>query len=183
MINQKVGYLTIMAKISKISSQSIRQFYVCKCDCGKIVERQVSYITKSSTTNRILSCGCKHPNKKLGNQSATWRGCGQVSAGYIDSLKIRAKRKNIEFNITPKYMWELFVKQDQKCAISGVVITLSESRRTDQIMTASIDRIDPTKGYIEGNVQWVHVTINYMKHALTNDEFLDWCKIVVNKNL
>ena len=29
--------------------------------------------------------------------------------------------------------------------------------------TASLDRIDSTKGYVRGNIQWVHKDINWFK--------------------
>jgi hypothetical protein len=40
---------------------------------------------------------------------------------------------------------------------------------------ASLDRIDSEKGYIPGNVQWVHPAVNFMKHAMAQDVFIDWC--------
>ena len=75
-----------------------------------------------------------------------------------------------------------FIQQNQKCALTGEQIFLSESRRTTQIMTASIDRIDPTKGYVIGNIQWVHIIVNYMKHKLTNEQFISWCTKIHNYN-
>lgn len=183
MINKKIGYLTIIAENKQLYQNSMRTFYTCKCVCGKIVTRRSDYVKKLiKNSSKTASCGCKHPNKQKGNKSKTWKGCGQVSGHYIASLRVRARRKNIDFNITPEYAWNLFIKQDQKCAISQEKITLSESYRTNQIMTASIDRIDPNKGYIIGNIQWVHIIINYMKHQLTNKDFISWCKKVADHN-
>ena len=45
-------------------------------------------------------------------------------------------------------------------------------------MTASLDRIDSSKGYIKGNVQWVHKEFNKMKLDLLDKEFIDICKLV-----
>jgi len=44
--------------------------------------------------------------------------------------------------------------------------------------TASLDRIDNEKGYVEGNVQWVHKDINNMKHTYPNDYFVNLCQQV-----
>jgi hypothetical protein len=41
--------------------------------------------------------------------------------------------------------------------------------------TASLDRIDSSKGYIEGNLQWVHKDVNIMKMDLSQVEFIDYC--------
>lgn len=35
---------------------------------------------------------------------------------------------------------------------------------------ASLDRIDSSKGYIEGNVQFVSTPINYMKNTMSDSE-------------
>ena len=51
--------------------------------------------------------------------------------------------------------------------------------------TASLDRIDNTKGYTQDNVQWVHKDINRIKSDLSQEYFLTLCKTVVdwNKNV
>jgi hypothetical protein len=48
--------------------------------------------------------------------------------------------------------------------------------------TASLDRIDSSKGYIEGNLQWLHKRINIMKGNMSEKEFLDFCESVTLKN-
>lgn len=40
-------------------------------------------------------------------------------------------------------------------------------------------RIDSTGGYTEGNVQWVHRTVNFMKQSLSDAELVQWCRRVV----
>ena len=47
-----------------------------------------------------------------------------------------------------------------------------------QAGTASLDRIDSKKGYIEGNVQWVHKNVNKMKMDLDEKEFFSIVKQV-----
>jgi hypothetical protein len=84
----------------------------------------------------------------------------------------------LDFTITIEFLWELIQKQDFKCAISGLPIQLTQSRRTGENMTASIDRRDSTKGYTPDNVQWVHKTINIMKNTLSEQEFIEFCKAV-----
>lgn len=46
----------------------------------------------------------------------------------------------------------------------------------NQSKTASLDRIDSSLGYIEGNVQWINKEINYMKMDLPQDKFIEWCE-------
>ena len=44
--------------------------------------------------------------------------------------------------------------------------------------TASLDRIDSTKGYIEGNVQWVDKIVNAMKWNIPEKYFIEICKTI-----
>ena len=48
--------------------------------------------------------------------------------------------------------------------------------------TASLDRIDSTKGYFIENVQWVHKYVNIMKWHTANQEFIEWCKLIAANN-
>jgi hypothetical protein len=48
--------------------------------------------------------------------------------------------------------------------------------------TASLDRIDSSKGYTLGNIQWVHKWVNLMKQDMTDQEFIEWCKTITNFN-
>jgi hypothetical protein len=46
------------------------------------------------------------------------------------------------------------------------------------LTTASLDRIDSSIGYVEGNVQWIYKPLNTMKGTLSNQEFIQLCKEV-----
>ena len=77
--------------------------------------------------------------------------------------------------ITIEYAWELFLKQEKKCSLSGLEITIGLSGKYN---TASIDRIDSSKGYEPGNIQWVHKDINFMKRTYSQEYFTNMCKLV-----
>ncbi len=44
------------------------------------------------------------------------------------------------------------------------------------------DRIDSCVGYVPGNVQWVHRTVNFIKRDLPDDEFIEWCKQIAERS-
>jgi hypothetical protein len=94
---------------------------------------------------------------------------GQIKRGS------RRKSRTLPFEISMNYVWELYKKQNGICALSGVKLSMPLSHR-DKSYTASLDRIDSSKGYIEGNVQWVHKDVNIMKQDLPDEVFVDWCK-------
>ena len=107
-----------------------------------------------------------------------WKGSGTVSATYFSSLKRGADggkgRKPIPFNITIDYVADLLDnKQKGKCALTGIYISVKDK-------TASLDRIDSSKGYERGNLQWLHKDVNMMKRHYSQDYFIYLCKAVSN---
>lgn len=106
---------------------------------------------------------------------------GEISGIYLWSIKRHAKERNIPFNLNTKDMWELFLKQKKKCAISGIRLFFTTSKKdyqTHKEQTASLDRKDSNKGYTIDNVQWVHKDINWMKNNFPEDKFFNWIKII-----
>lgn len=111
-----------------------------------------------------------------GKDNEKYLGYEDISMTFWGAIIKGARCRNIEFGITIEYGWELFLKQNKKCALSGVELTFPPgSRREHAIRTASLDRIDSSKGYIEGNVQWVHKHVNIIKWALRQQLFIEWC--------
>lgn len=100
---------------------------------------------------------------------------GDLSQHHWSRIKGNAKTRGLELAVTAEYVWNLFNKQGGKCALSGVELNL----RTCDDITASLDRIDSKKGYIEGNVQWVHKDVNLAKMNMPNDSFITMCALVV----
>lgn len=106
---------------------------------------------------------------------------GEIQKRYFGRIKYKAKIKKLDINVTPEYLWDLFLKQDKRCAYSGQILYFSSNLRKDsKSQTASLDRIDPNKGYIIENVHWIHKDINFMKQSMTEEEFLKTCKDIYN---
>ena len=148
-----------------------------KCSCGKEILLPKCLLIK------YKSCGCKRGEyiSKSIRKSLNRGGYGDIFATHWNTIKKNALSRDLEFKIDIKYVWELFEKQNKKCKITGTPIQFS-TRCWSKDATASLDRIDSSKGYIKGNVQWVHKRINMMKQQYTTDEFFDWCKKVVKHN-
>lgn len=156
-VGQKFNSLTI---VSESLFKKNNTYYQCQCDCGNM-----RLYRKYDILNRYKSCGCLLKNK-------TYQ---EISGTYWKSIKNAAKQRNFKFDITAEYVWNLFLRQERKCALSGK--TLYFTNRTNQSdQTASLDRINSDIGYIVGNVQWVHKDINKMKGVLTDSYFLELCK-------
>lgn len=161
---QVFSYLTVIRRIKGDKSGA---FWECRCVCGKL------HITRSKSlrVGDSKSCGCKRIRK--------YKDYKNIHGSYWNSLKKGADKRNLDFNITIKYAWKLFEKQNRTCALTGVDIHLEINYHIKKdIQTASLDRIDPTKGYIRGNVQWIHKNLNWMKMDFQQEEFIKICNQV-----
>lgn len=146
--------------------------YEVTCSCGNKSFTRAYDIVKQRS-KRCKSCAYKKISK----------GYKDISGTLWAKIKYCAKDRNIDFNITPEYAFELLVKQDGRCKLSNLEIELSPfSYQNRYNGTASLDRIDSSKGYIEGNVQWVHKDINQMKMDLPEKRFKELCSLVANHN-
>lgn len=150
--------------------------YECKCKCGAIVKVDgVSLLNNG--TKRCWECRSESISIKKR------KGYREISGEFWNRTKRSASVRNYEFSITIEYIWELFEKQNRKCVLSGVDIRFNKRREDISFATASLDRIDSSIGYIEGNVQWVHKIVNNLKMDLNEQEFILWCeKIAEYKN-
>lgn len=140
----------------------------CKCVCDK----ELVLKTRRLTHDGVKSCGCKRIKK--GKRSHRWLGVGDLSQSIVTHCKNHAITRGIKFKVDTDYLWSLFLKQKGCCALSGIKLVLG-LHYNDKFRTASIDRIDSTKGYVIGNIQWVHKSVNKMKMDLDQETFLQWC--------
>lgn len=123
-------------------------------------------------TKRCYLSGPKNPK---------YTGYEEIQGAYFSGLKGAARRRNLVFDLKIEDVWNLFVQQDRKCAITGLILTLAQNNTDHRTgnYTASIDRIDNSGGYTIDNVQWVHKRVNIMKGNMSMDEFLTLCSAVV----
>ena len=144
----------------------------CKCDCGSY-----KHVTQGNlTSGNVTSCGC---NKNLrGKYHKLYRGYEDISQRYWSRVQKNAENRGIDFSITTKYAWNVWKRQNEICALSGQPLCFSRSKSSN--FTASLDRIDNSKGYIEGNIQWIHKDINKCKTDFNQGYFVAMCKMVAN---
>jgi len=172
MVEQRFGKLIV---VSEKFRRNRNIFWECRCDCGNLTIA----CTGKLRCGHVKSCGCSRraPKSKFGKNHAAWNGFEEISGSIWNRIKRSAKQRNREFSITIEYAWSLYEKQNRKCALTGIPIQFAMSSRhlKDGLNNCSLDRIDNSKGYVEDNVQWVYVKVNYMKQTLSQQEFIDLC--------
>lgn len=167
----------------KLPIQEIIDIYTKGATCRKIAK---IYTCSHKTISNILkenNIYVRQNEDYTGRAHVNWIGCGDISGAYLGSLCRSADVRKLDFVITIEYMWHLFLQQNRKCFFTGLPLVFVDRYNINCTkQTASLDRIDSNKGYIEGNVQWVHKDINHMKHRLQDTRFIELCKLVADNH-
>lgn len=100
-----------------------------------------------------------------------------MSAVFANLLR-GAEERNLVVEISMDDIYNLFLKQNKKCALTGWDIDFSKEWILN---TASVDRIDSDKGYTKDNIQIVHKVVNKCKTDLFQEDFIQMCKAVAQK--
>ena len=89
----------------------------------------------------------------------------------FSNAKIRAKQKGVDFNLTSKYLKKIFPKNN-KCPITGLNFQFGykDKEKINKNNSPSLDRIIPSKGYVEGNVMVISDLMNRMKQDSTYED-------------
>lgn len=142
---------------------------LCICKCGQEVWR---------TNNKICDFNKRLICKRCADKKIMF---GEITVNNFNRIKRGANIRGIDFDVTPEYLYQLYLSQNRKCALTGKLINLGVKKGKYKISNpASLDRIDSSKGYIENNLQWVSIEINFMKQILNNEEFIKMCQSVVD---
>jgi len=167
------GSWTIIDEEKKRDKFGLINWHV-QCKCGYISFRRASSLIRK-TSIRCKVCAV----------AVNFKGVGELSLKYFHNIRYGAIERSLIFDVDIEYVWQLFLDQEKKCKLSGMPLQLSKYSKKSKDWfetTASLDRIDSSKGYVQGNLQWVHKLVNIMKQDMTDKEFIKWCNTVANYN-
>jgi len=166
------------------------------CDfCGNKFKKKLAEHKRSLKVGRILKfcdrvCACKHHNKirpQKGNPK-------NLSAGnrrdefkpfryYLNKARNRDKYKKRldQMNLTLEYLKELWEKQKGCCVFSNNKLILPENCegwKDISPRSASLDRINNSIGYVQGNVRYISFMANIARRNFSDNQVIDFCKKV-----
>ena len=118
-----------------------------------------------------------------------YKGSGRILSVPIEDRLImsmvrarltEARSRVRKFNLpTPDlddvYLLDLFKSQNGRCALLGHAMVVERKHP----LCPSLDQIEPGKGYMRGNVQWVTWVANRAKGDLSADDFYQMCKLAI----
>lgn len=183
--NEPFGKLVAKNLTGKQYEDRSKEWF-CECECGGTRLVRAHHLTR----NIVTDCGCVNKDRMINNnpgkgiirsQHRNWKGCGELPGSYWRIVNHGAKVRNLKFEITIEDAWNQFLKQDRKCALTGIElyfpILSSDKHRSSG--NASLDRIDSNKGYTKDNIQWVFKIVNKMKMELDEEIFVSMCEAVI----
>lgn len=85
---------------------------------------------------------------------------------FIKNKINRCKNSGIAFELDLDYCLDMWNNQNGLCFYTDIPMTFGK-----KLFSASLDRIDSSLGYVDGNVVWCCIGINYCKNNSPIDEF------------
>lgn len=122
-------------------------------------------------------CSSGRNRKVVRKSSENLEGCLYQ---MFQNTRTRSKKKKLLFDIDLEFLKYLYNKQNGKCALSGIEMTyyFGYGRSPKNV---SIDKINPSKGYVKTNVRLVCSHVNMMKSYLTDSELVEFCKAIIKE--
>lgn len=168
-----------------------RKLGTCCCNnCGIEFQKPQSEINRNKKLGRQNFCSrtCVGLNnvKNFGDRRNNYDISKHSGWRKDEFTKFRyhfrnIKSRNKEIDITIEDLRNVWEKQNGFCPYLGIKLTLNSygKIKKDPITSASVDRIDSSKGYVKGNVQWISRSVNFMKSDMTENELLKIFDLIV----
>ena len=117
-----------------------------------------------------------HCRKISGNRKDEYTGFRE----YLKSAQIRTKHAEPS-DLDLSYLKELWEKQEGKCVYTKVQLEHATWRRAagkNKNYIASLDRIDSSRGYVKGNVQYISIACNWLKNNSPEEHLFEFFDII-----
>ncbi len=166
-------------------------------NCGNDVQKEKSqhdYQLRQGKENFFCNLSCVASfNNKNNPHSPTSQYGNQHSRKYPKAISWYATRcfKDRRFGLMEQetrlsfanHLLEILNKQEGKCAFTNLPLALRDVQgKVDEdnpFKIASVDRIDNSLPYQEGNIQWVSVGMNFARNKCTAKEFKQHLKCLI----
>jgi len=122
------------------------------------------------TINRSRKDGLHSECRKCAaSRQQSKRECNAAN-NLLNAAKHRAKKQGIAFNLTKE---DIEIKEF--CPVFNIPLKINLNGKTFSDNSPTLDRIDPTKGYIKGNVE----VISWMANRLKNNGTIPQMEMVL----
>lgn len=184
-----------VCKISKLESDFHKNSKMCKSckkeymknrynfNKNKITERKKISIAKHPETAKLYSDKYYKENKKILNKKAQDNRLDPIKylSRLVTESKVRAQKKLLAFDLDKNFIFQLYEKQRNKCAITGLNFDLQkDSNFRIRPWAPSVDRINSKLGYTKNNIRLVCVAVNLAINQFGDLTFDKMCQAYIN---
>jgi len=164
LVGQRYGRLVVISRAGNNNKQN--SIWKCKCDCGN----ENTVLAFNLVSGQTKSCGCLKKN---------WMKSGVAIQNRIfANYKRSAKYRKLEFEID----FEKFVAIcEMPCSYCGDKPDKLTIGKNGQWIHGGVDRIDSSKGYIDGNCTPACEICNLMKFDIPVDTFYEKIDKIYNR--
>lgn len=166
-------------------------------ECGKEFSKPLKEYNRNQRLGRRSFCGLGCSAKAINRECPKGHKDFYKKYGYKRSLdqfspfrwfhrRIRA-RKNLarrgETDLTLQDLKTLWESQNGICPYTRIKMDLPSGSKPDKEglpARASLDRIDSSKGYVRGNVEFVCLSVNYAKNGFSKEQMQDFIRQIRN---
>lgn len=183
---QRFGKLTALYPYCVYGGSQRKIGWVCLCECGTTCNIVSQNLRQGTTT----SCGCYHKSICGENSRRLPKGISGSNM-LFSSYRARAKEKSQDFSLSVERFREITSTGCHYCGKQPSQIikpSPKTSRYTEdgsihgQYVFNGIDRVDNSRGYVEGNVVPCCKICNRAKLDSSYEEFISWIRGVTEWN-
>lgn len=173
---QRYGRLVALEFAGHLRSGSQpKRAFRFRCDCGVEVVRTVMDVRRLDT----MSCGCLKRDNSVDKPAANRLAEGESGfRALFGKYQRRAKLINQPFTLTREGFSGLTLAPCYYCATKPSQRAKATATAFGAYIYNGVDRLDPTQGYIVGNVVPCCGVCNRAKQSMQVHEFLDWVRRV-----
>lgn len=162
--------------------------------CETTFMRSAAEVRRSEKLGRRIFCSRKCvgnvapenlPTPKKGVVPAQLRGKAGNKRDKFSPFRqhlTNMRRRNKEVNVTLEDLLEIWERQGGRCPYTGWELDNPQTTVRGiphHPRRASVDRVDPNRGYTKDNIQFVSLIAQYAKHTFTEDDLLSFAEAVV----
>lgn len=125
---------------------------------------------------------CESLRKQIQRMNKNTSDPIQYFKHLIYGCMTRSRLAGVECTLTCDDLIQIYEQQDRKCYFSNIPMTTIRSNGK-QLYNASIDRIEPGGSYNKSNIRLVCNQVNMMRSNLSDEEFINICKKIVQNEL
>lgn len=179
-----------LVRICKVCKEEkpIEKFQQSRSNSGarRLYKMRICYVCRQKKYKE------RHPEvkpKQIANLKIWVEAHSGTISGFIYRSLWRWRKKNKEYlvqepGLTYDFLLKLWEEQKGCCYYSGVPLNKFKKgwkSPSPQILlhSPSLDRVDSSKGYVQGNVVWCSNFINCLKADLSKEDFIALCKGVI----